>query len=154
MPPMASSPQPSIPGKLLQPSLMYAPLQAAQSEAGKKGAAISASRPDEDRKAAGQKAAETRCRIDWHELCSICPSHTTGIRWCIKKRFSLYVIYIIVIRIAFQGWNPYLLICPLRYAIWPAALKSSFVIWDMPLAGLSVVLSTMDQAKSWCPLRS
>ena len=35
-------------------------LQAAQSEAGKKGAAISASRPEEDRKAAGQKAAETR----------------------------------------------------------------------------------------------
>lgn len=34
--------------------------QAAQSEAGKKGAAISASRPEEERKAAGQKAAETR----------------------------------------------------------------------------------------------
>ena len=34
--------------------------QAAQSEAGKKGAAISAARSEEDRKAAGQKAAETR----------------------------------------------------------------------------------------------
>lgn len=35
-------------------------MQAAQSEAGKKGAAISAARSEEDRKAAGQKAAETR----------------------------------------------------------------------------------------------
>ena len=48
----------------LKPSIIrldiLIPIQAAQSEAGKKGAAISAGRSEEDRKAAGQKAAETR----------------------------------------------------------------------------------------------
>lgn len=35
-------------------------MQAAQVEAGKKGGAISAARPEEERKASAQKAAETR----------------------------------------------------------------------------------------------